>query len=105
MTIDGLLPVSAGAFALASFLIELTPGPNMTWLVLVAAQQGRRAGFMAVLGVALGLALIGVPLTYEYSIVWVGVWLCVLMSIAVVASLGPARNAVRLTIREVLAYE
>lgn len=59
MSLDGLVPLSAGAFALASLLIELTPGPNMTWLVLVAAKQGRRAGFMAVGGIALGLALIG----------------------------------------------
>ena len=33
------------------------------------------------------------------------VWFFALMLIAVAASLGPARNAVRLTIREVLAYE
>jgi len=53
----------------------------------------------------LGLALIGIPLTRVYSITWAGLWLGVLLSIAVVAGLGPARNAVRLTIREVLAYE
>ena len=46
-------------FALASFLIELTPGPNMTYLALVSARSGRRAGFTAVAGVALGLALVG----------------------------------------------
>ena len=48
------------AFALASFLIELTPGPNMTYLALVAAGQGRRAGLATVVGVALGLAVVGV---------------------------------------------
>jgi putative ABC transport system permease protein len=53
----------------------------------------------------LGLALIKVPLSYEYSIVAAMVWFFVLQIVAVVASLGPARNAVRLTIREVLAYE
>jgi putative ABC transport system permease protein len=53
----------------------------------------------------LGLALIKVPLSYEYSIVAALVWFFVLQIVAVVASLGPARNAVRLTIREVLAYE
>lgn len=47
------------AFALASILIELTPGPNMTWLAIVTVGEGRRAGYTAVLGVALGLALIG----------------------------------------------
>ena len=47
------------AFALASLLIELTPGPNMTYLALVAAAEGRRLGFAAVAGVALGLLTIG----------------------------------------------
>ncbi len=48
-----------GAFALASALIELTPGPNMAWLVLVTLAEGRRPGLAAVCGVALGLALVG----------------------------------------------
>ncbi|NVJ94497.1 MAG: LysE family translocator [Marivivens sp.] len=47
-------------FALASFLIELTPGPNMAYLAVVAACEGRRYGFAAVAGVALGLALVGI---------------------------------------------
>ena len=59
MTLDGIVPASAAAFALASLLIELTPGPNMTWLVLVAVEEGRRAALSAVAGVALGLSLIG----------------------------------------------
>lgn len=48
------------AFALASLLIELTPGPNMAWLAILAADRGRRVGLAAVAGVALGLALLGV---------------------------------------------
>lgn len=48
------------SFALTSLLIELTPGPNMTYLALVSAQDGRRAGFATVAGIALGLAVIGV---------------------------------------------
>ena len=47
-------------FAVASFLIELTPGPNMAYLAIVAATEGRRFGFAAVAGVALGLAVVGV---------------------------------------------
>jgi putative ABC transport system permease protein len=53
----------------------------------------------------LGLALIQVPLSYHYSTLAAAAWFFVLQAVAVVASLGPARNAVRLTIREVLAYE
>ncbi|MCB1384684.1 MAG: LysE family translocator [Nitratireductor sp.] len=47
------------AFTIASFLVELTPGPNMTYLAIVSASQGRRAGMNTVAGVALGLAVIG----------------------------------------------
>ncbi|KPF64314.1 hypothetical protein IP79_05795 [Porphyrobacter sp. AAP60] len=46
-------------FALAVLLIELTPGPNMAWLAGLAAVEGRRAGFAAVAGVAIGLLLNG----------------------------------------------
>jgi putative ABC transport system permease protein len=52
-----------------------------------------------------GLLLIDVPLSYQYSIWALVVWFFALIAVAVAASLGPARNAVRLTIREVLAYE
>jgi putative ABC transport system permease protein len=54
---------------------------------------------------ALGLALIQIPLSYQYSALAAFAWFFVLQIVAVLASLGPARNAVRLTIREVLAYE
>jgi putative ABC transport system permease protein len=53
----------------------------------------------------IGLALLKVPLSYQYSLMAAVVWFFALMLIAVAASLGPARDAVRLTIREVLAYE
>lgn len=57
-----MLPLSAAtllSFALAALLIELTPGPNMTYLALVSANDGRRAGFATVAGIALGLAAVG----------------------------------------------
>lgn len=53
----------------------------------------------------LGLAVIKVPLHYHYAWPAALVWFFVLQAVAVIASLGPARNAVRLTVREVLAYE
>ena len=53
----------------------------------------------------LGVALIKIPLRYHYSIVAAGLWFFALLGIAILASLGPARDAERLTIREVLAYE
>jgi threonine/homoserine/homoserine lactone efflux protein len=54
------LPDQLPAFVLASVLIELTPGPNMAWLAMAAATEGRAKGFAAVVGVALGLAAIGI---------------------------------------------
>lgn len=51
MTPETLIP-----FLLAVLAMELTPGPNMAYLALVAARSGRRAGFTAVAGVSLGLA-------------------------------------------------
>ena len=47
-------------FAMASLLIELTPGPNMTYIAIVTLKEGRRAGFATVAGVALGLSIIGI---------------------------------------------
>lgn len=54
------LPPALWQFALAALLIELTPGPNMTYLAIISVSQGWRAGFATVAGVALGLAVIGV---------------------------------------------
>ena len=72
-------------FALASALIEVTPGPNMAYLALISASEGRRAGFLTVAGIALGLGTIGVaaalglagivagsPLVYEI-LRWAGI--------------------------------
>ena len=46
------------SFLLVVLLVELTPGPNMGWLALLSASEGRRAGFAAMAGIGLGLAII-----------------------------------------------
>jgi threonine/homoserine/homoserine lactone efflux protein len=48
------------AFALAVVIIELTPGPNMSYLAILAASAGRRAGLAATAGVAAGLLGAGI---------------------------------------------
>lgn len=48
------------ALVLTSLIIEMTPGPNMAYLAVLSASRGRMAGLSAVLGVALGLALLGI---------------------------------------------
>lgn len=56
----GLTLASWLAFVLTCAAIELTPGPNMGYLAIVGATDGRRSGYAAVAGVALGLALVGI---------------------------------------------
>jgi threonine/homoserine/homoserine lactone efflux protein len=48
------------AFLWISFIVELTPGPNMTYLAVLTLVEGRRAGFATVAGVAAGLLLVGI---------------------------------------------
>ena len=57
--IAAFFPPSVWAFALTALLIELTPGPNMTYLAIVSASNGWRVGFATVAGVAAGLAIVG----------------------------------------------
>jgi threonine/homoserine/homoserine lactone efflux protein len=67
-----------GAFLLASFVLAITPGPGVTFIVARSLERGRGAGLASVLGVALGnlgngvgaavgLALLfrNVPVAYE----------------------------------------
>jgi putative ABC transport system permease protein len=54
---------------------------------------------------AVGKAFGGVAFSFSFSLVGVVVWLVIIAVLSVVASLLPAWNASRLTVREVLAYE
>jgi putative ABC transport system permease protein len=53
----------------------------------------------------LGNSLLTVPLVYTLSGAGIVIWLVVVLVLAAIASSLPARNAVRLTVRDVLAYE
>ena len=57
------------------------------------------------LGDSLGVSLLARPLEYIFSWSAAGMWLGIMIVIAVIASLVPAQTAARLTIREALAYE
>jgi len=52
-----------------------------------------------------GLPLMNVPLMYVLSAAGVGIWLGTVLILSTAASLIPARSAVRLTVRDILAYE
>jgi putative ABC transport system permease protein len=57
------------------------------------------------LSASVGVALFQVPLSYAFSMDGLLIWLLVVVVLSAVASLLPAWNASRLTVRDVLAYE
>ncbi len=57
------------------------------------------------LAYAIGSALLQTPLTFSFSLIGIALWLGLVIVLSIVASILPARNAWRLSVREVLAYE
>jgi putative ABC transport system permease protein len=53
----------------------------------------------------LGTRLMSVPIRYVFSTQGMLIWLVIVLLLSAVASFLPARNAVRLTVRDILAYE
>ena len=58
-----------------------------------------------ILGYAVGVSMLKSPLKFVFALDGLLVWLALMLVISVLASALPARNATRLTVREVLAYE
>ncbi len=54
---------------------------------------------------AIGIPLMGAPITFTFSMTGVWLWLALVVILSALASFVPARSASRLTVREVLAYE
>jgi putative ABC transport system permease protein len=54
---------------------------------------------------AVGMAFVQSPLNFVFSLNGCIIWFVGMLVIATIACLLPARNASRLTVREVLAYE
>jgi putative ABC transport system permease protein len=73
----------------------------LSWLVgtLLAVPIGK------LLSDAVGVAFLQAPLNYTFSIQGMLLWLAIVLVLAALASVLPAWNASRLTVREVLAYE
>ena len=72
-----------------------------SWL-LVGLVSGPTA---AALASAVMDAVLKTQLTFSFSFVGLFIWLAIIVMIGALSSLTPARNAVRLTVREVLDYE
>jgi len=73
----------------------------ITWVLAVGVAIPVSYGLLTIIGEAMMGTSIELRLTAEGVVIW----LAVVVVLAVVASVLPARNAARLTIREVLAYE
>lgn len=58
-----------------------------------------------VLGELIGYAFVNSPLEFVFSLQGLVIWLVIVVVISALASLLPAMNAARLTVRDVLAYE
>jgi len=61
--------------------------------------------FTYLLTYIISVAIFHSPIAVHFTATCFGVWLLVVLVLSAVASALPARNAARLTIREVLAYE
>ena len=48
------------SFITTCLIIESTPGPNMAYLAILSISEGRRSGYAATAGIALGLLIIGI---------------------------------------------
>jgi len=73
----------------------------LSWLIggLVAFPLSK------LLSSAVGMSLLQTPLNYTFSMGGALLWLVIVIILAGLSSLLPARRASRLTVREVLAYE
>jgi putative ABC transport system permease protein len=61
--------------------------------------------FTYLLSTIVSLAVFQTPIDVVFTLMGYGIWLGLVLVLSAVASILPARNAARLTIREVLAYE
>jgi len=73
----------------------------LSWLMALLAA----VPLSKILSDAVGIPLTGSSLVYTFSSTGVWLWLLLVLLLSVLASFVPARNASRLTVREVLAYE
>jgi putative ABC transport system permease protein len=85
---------------LGIFIMEGILQGTLSWLVSIPIS------FFAspVVANLLGQAMFGATLDYQYSWSAVGVWLGIIVVIAVLASILPARGATRISVRDSLAY-
>jgi putative ABC transport system permease protein len=84
-----------------SVIIEALVIGLITWLLAI----GLSFPISSLLLTIIGEAMMGSVMTLTFTPLGMMLWLGVVIVLSVVASIMPARNAARLTINEVLAYE
>jgi putative ABC transport system permease protein len=85
----------------AMMMMEGTLQGLLSWLI--AAPLAFFAGQAA--SKVLGRVLFSTDLDYSYNLTAVGIWLILVLVIAVLASILPARSATHISVRESLIYE
>ncbi len=95
---------SVGAENLAIFQLMVVEG-GLIGLISWGLGAVLSIPITRLLDTTVGISLLNVPLKLVFSWEGLWIWLFVVMFLSTLASLMPARNAVRLTLREVLAYE
>jgi putative ABC transport system permease protein len=73
----------------------------ISWLIALPLSFPISRLLLAIISTSMGIGTIPMAFTVQ----GMAIWLVVVMALTALASLWPARNAARLTIREVLAYE
>jgi putative ABC transport system permease protein len=82
------------------FLMEGILQGLLSWMIAVPISMIASP----VLARALGVAMFGATLDYQYNWGALGVWLAFIILISAVASIIPANNATRISVRDSLAY-
>ena len=89
------------AMIMQSVIVEALVIGLITWVLAI----GLSFPISSLLLKIVGQAMMGSVLRLSFTPLGILIWLGVVMILSVVASIMPARNAARLTINEVLAYE
>ena len=84
-----------------SVIIEGLVIGMITWVLAI----GLSFPISTLLLTIIGKAMMGSAMTLSFTPIGILIWLGVVIVLSVIASIMPARNAARLTINEVLAYE
>jgi putative ABC transport system permease protein len=92
---------ATGRIVLSIVLVEGLTVALLSWVLgsVVSIPMG------VVMGNAVGLSFIKVPLEFHFAPFGLVLWLAMAIVLAVVASWVPARNASRLSVRDAIAYE